>query len=177
MLSQASGLLSASELASTALAILRSSDSDDDIQNELFNLLGDTGIDLLMELLQHRKTIVQAHAVVVSKQGGPVMPRPAHPSSNVTVMTADEKLQAKLRRKEEKKQRKTGFSDGMLNSENDLLESLRRDDMSNAPLLSMPSEGTRGLTSTGTTGGKMAFPEGTYCLTSTLILTLTLHQP
>ena len=137
---------------------MRSSDTDDQIQNDLFELLGDLGIDLLMTLLQHRQAIVDAHAKSRTEQHvDSGLSHQAHPSSNITVMTAEEKRAAKLRRKEERRSKRMGHAHTPLDGEVDL-EALRRESISSVPL-SMPGPGTTGSTAGG--HGKMAFPEGT----------------
>ena len=56
------GFLSSSEFSLSLASLLSSKRSSDDLQTELFDLIGFDRIELVQTLLEHREEIVRAHA-------------------------------------------------------------------------------------------------------------------
>ncbi|XP_074644659.1 activating signal cointegrator 1 complex subunit 3-like [Tubulanus polymorphus] len=103
--------VSAPEMCTTVLNILATSKSDDELQNELFELLGFDRFELIQELLQRRLQVVKsaadmenALAFVKTATTQKVTPenRPNY-GCQVTVQTSQEKHVQKQMRKDEKK--------------------------------------------------------------------------
>ncbi|XP_024368754.1 DExH-box ATP-dependent RNA helicase DExH14 isoform X1 [Physcomitrium patens] len=116
------GQFSGSELAMALYRVLDSERSEDEIAGELFDLVGDGGFELIQELLQHRKEIVELvhKAISICKSdkasSGPTPRMPSY-GTQVSVHSDLDKQLDKLRKKEEKKQAKrvaNGDSDAAL---------------------------------------------------------------
>ncbi|XP_062896378.1 activating signal cointegrator 1 complex subunit 3 [Mobula hypostoma] len=106
----------ADDLCGTLFEMLASSKSDDELQNELFELLGPEGLELIERLLQHRSMIIQkalTHPMDLkpnylqdtSKKGLVGNSQPIY-GCQVTVHSEQEKQLLKQCRKEEKRQAK-----------------------------------------------------------------------
>lgn len=99
--------LSANEYVETIVTMLKSGRSDDELQNELFDLLGFDRFELIQSLLEHRREIVDNASFAeekkfVSSQSAPDQRRPNY-GCQVVVQSEQEKLLLKQVRKEEKK--------------------------------------------------------------------------
>ncbi|XP_068602904.1 activating signal cointegrator 1 complex subunit 3 [Brachionichthys hirsutus] len=111
------------ELCASLFEMLASLKSDDELQNELFELLGPEGLEMISSLLQHRAAIVDTllaiapektpHPSDVGRKVGGEMTKPAF-GCQVTVHSEQEKQVMKLYRREEKRERKRvkGADDG-----------------------------------------------------------------
>ncbi|KAJ2954701.1 hypothetical protein O0L34_g3002 [Tuta absoluta] len=94
----------------SVLNFLHSSQSNEEMQNELFELLGFDKIDFIQELLTHRQEIVTSLLSQVQEPIVPVndlLPEKKMPQylCQVSVLSEEEKLLIKLAQKEEKKAR------------------------------------------------------------------------
>ncbi|CAN9514188.1 unnamed protein product [Ophioblennius macclurei] len=103
------------ELCTSLFEMLASHRSDDELQNELFELLGPEGLEMISTLLQRRVAIVDSllsippdryPAEVSWKVSGEVT-KPAY-GCQVTIQSEQEKQMMKMYRREEKKERKRG---------------------------------------------------------------------
>ncbi|KAJ7519602.1 hypothetical protein O6H91_20G045600 [Diphasiastrum complanatum] len=107
--------LSGDELALAICRVLESDASGDEIAGHLFDLVGDSGFDLIQMLLQHRKMLVEEvhRAVTTAKSGkGSLASQHRMPSygTQVSVRTDSERQIDKLRRKEEKRHARQMFA-------------------------------------------------------------------
>ncbi|KAM9353179.1 activating signal cointegrator 1 complex subunit 3 [Symphorus nematophorus] len=104
------------ELCTSLFEMLASHKSNDELQNELFELLGPEGLEMISTLLQQRTAIVDSLLAVppdrtgyppdVSRKvGGEV--KPAY-GCQVTIQSEQEKQMMKMYRREEKRERKRG---------------------------------------------------------------------
>ncbi|KAK3097478.1 hypothetical protein FSP39_009969 [Pinctada imbricata] len=111
-----SGLgLSTEDLCSTIFDVLTSPKSNDELQNDLFELLGFDRFELIQNLIQNRQIVVEsaltpsdvAKPTRTKADGGnkPAVSKPAY-GCQVTIHTEDEKKIMKMMRKEEKKDRR-----------------------------------------------------------------------
>uniref|UniRef100_A0A672FSE4 Activating signal cointegrator 1 complex subunit 3 n=1 Tax=Salarias fasciatus TaxID=181472 RepID=A0A672FSE4_SALFA len=103
------------ELCTSLFEMLASQRSDDELQNELFELLGPEGLEMISTLLQRRGAIVDSllsinmlsdRNCVGWKVSGEVT-KPAY-GCQVTIQSEQEKQMMKMYRREEKKERKRG---------------------------------------------------------------------
>lgn len=111
-----------SELSNSTMTLLLSSKADDELQNELFELLGFEQFELIQSFLQHRSEIKnpppnkeqKINALLDGLASQAVKDRPVYGQS-VTVMNETEKQLLKQARKEEKKLYKTAkqLADGV----------------------------------------------------------------
>lgn len=62
-LGQGSSGMSSAEFAMTVITLLTSSRSSDDLQTELFDLLGFDRIELITSVLEHRQELIDSHAL------------------------------------------------------------------------------------------------------------------
>ncbi|XP_013879087.1 activating signal cointegrator 1 complex subunit 3 [Austrofundulus limnaeus] len=103
------------ELCSSLFEMLASNKSDNELQNELFELLGPEGLEMISTLLQQRVSIVDSllstphdrpsyQADVGRKVSGEVN-KPAY-GCQVTIQSEKEKQMMKMYRREEKKEKK-----------------------------------------------------------------------
>ncbi|KAI3929942.1 hypothetical protein MKW98_004096 [Papaver atlanticum] len=117
---QSGSQLPRDELAMALCQVLDSDRAGDEIAGELLDLVGDSAFEIVQDLLKHRKELVEAihHGIVVLKSEKAPTSQPRMPSygTQVTIQTETEKQIDKLRRKEEKRQRR-GTEHGV---ENDL---------------------------------------------------------
>ncbi|XP_038655200.1 activating signal cointegrator 1 complex subunit 3 isoform X1 [Scyliorhinus canicula] len=101
------------DLCETLLEMLASNKSDDELQNELFELLGAEGLELIEKLLQQRRTIVEktlthttdlklSYLQEASKKGIGGNAQPIY-GCQVTVQSEQEKQLLKQYRREEKR--------------------------------------------------------------------------
>ncbi|CAG5136749.1 unnamed protein product, partial [Candidula unifasciata] len=100
------------ELTSTIFEILSSQRRDDELQNELFDLLGFDCFELIQQLLENRTNIIKSHTVETTRaiiqqipKRKPENERPTY-GCQVTVQSAEEKFISKQIRKEEKRSKK-----------------------------------------------------------------------
>lgn len=106
--SQTPAGLPVNEFCDTVLTLLTSGRTNDELQNELFELLGFDRFELIQLLLQHRNDIVVTNSVAEEKKLIAVQgsssehKRPAY-GCQVVVQSEQEKLLMKQARKEEKK--------------------------------------------------------------------------
>uniref|UniRef100_H3AWC7 Helicase ATP-binding domain-containing protein n=1 Tax=Latimeria chalumnae TaxID=7897 RepID=H3AWC7_LATCH len=121
------GMPTVDDLCTTLFEMLESTTSDDELQNELFELLGPAGFDLIEKLLQHRSKIVERSLTTAaafklnylqenSKKGSGENTKPAY-GCQVTVQSEQEKQLMKQYRREEKRnarREKRGGEDGEL---------------------------------------------------------------
>ncbi|GAV70037.1 DEAD domain-containing protein/Helicase_C domain-containing protein/Sec63 domain-containing protein [Cephalotus follicularis] len=108
-----------------AMAICRVLDADkpgDEIAGDLLDFVGDSAFETVQELISHRKELVDAihHGLLVLKSDKTAsnnqFRRPSY-GTQVTVQTESERQIDKLRRKEEKRQRRgTEWNEGELSS-------------------------------------------------------------
>ncbi|KAJ0066258.1 hypothetical protein NL108_004118 [Boleophthalmus pectinirostris] len=106
---------SAEELCTSLFEMLSSPRSNDELQNELFELLGPEGLEMISVLLQKRTSIVDSllnappdrapHAGDFSRMVGPEVSKPAY-GCQVTILSEQEKQMLKMYRREEKRERK-----------------------------------------------------------------------
>uniref|UniRef100_A0A2Z5TZE8 U5 small nuclear ribonucleoprotein 200 kDa helicase n=1 Tax=Reticulitermes speratus TaxID=60591 RepID=A0A2Z5TZE8_9NEOP len=98
--------LSSDEFAETVVTMLNSGRSNDELQNELFDLLGFDRFQLIQSLLEHRSDIIYSASIAEKKllasQSAPDQRRPNY-GCQVVVQSEQEKLLLKQARKEEKK--------------------------------------------------------------------------
>ncbi|XP_061176706.1 activating signal cointegrator 1 complex subunit 3-like [Saccostrea echinata] len=107
--------MSREDLCSTIFDVLTASNSDEELQNNLFELLGFDRFELIQSLIQNKGKIIEGALTrpESSKQtrakadGGnrPPVTRPTY-GCQVTVQTEDERQMMKMMRKEEKKERR-----------------------------------------------------------------------
>ncbi len=104
-----SSALSAEDLLQAVTESLKSRASDDEVQGQLFDLLGMQGLDLIGELLQRRRRLV-AEMRYEAMEGARARAA-AQPTQigGFTIMTERDKKDAKLLRKQERKWRKDGW--------------------------------------------------------------------
>ncbi|XP_038129491.1 activating signal cointegrator 1 complex subunit 3 [Cyprinodon tularosa] len=103
------------ELCTSLFEMLASQRSDDELQNELFELLGPEGLEMISVLLQRRTGIVDAflsvpdertvYAPDVSRKVSGEMSKPAY-GCQVTIQSEKEKQMMKIYRREEKREKK-----------------------------------------------------------------------
>ncbi|KAH6801139.1 U5 small nuclear ribonucleoprotein helicase [Perilla frutescens var. hirtella] len=109
------------ELAMTICRILDSEKPGDEIAGDLLDLVGDSSFEIVQDLIMHRKDLVESihHGLLVLKSdrssSNTQIKYPSY-ATQVTVQTESERQIDKLRRKEEKKNRR-GTDHG---AENDL---------------------------------------------------------
>ncbi|KAF3840310.1 hypothetical protein F7725_019027 [Dissostichus mawsoni] len=104
------------ELCTSLFEMLTSHKSDDELQNELFELLGPEGLEMISTLLQRRAAIVDSLISMPPDRTGytPDVSRlaigEAKPTfaCQVTIQSEQEKQMMKLYRREEKRERKRG---------------------------------------------------------------------
>eukprot|EP00850_Spirogloea_muscicola_P016834 SM000140S00583 [mRNA] locus=s140:13532:28767:- [translate_table: standard] len=103
--------MSADELAMAIARVLESDRFGDEIAGDLFDLIGDSGFELIEELLKHRKALVDSirsslAVIREEKHSGALLSQARIPTygTQVSVQTESAKLLEKLRRKEEKRQ-------------------------------------------------------------------------
>ncbi|CAM8907106.1 unnamed protein product [Rhodiola kirilowii] len=99
------------ELAMAICRVLDSHKPGDEIAGDLLDLVGDNAFETVQHLLQHRKQLVESYrhglAVLKSdKMASNNQPRMPSYGTQVTVQTESERQIDKLRRKEERKQRR-----------------------------------------------------------------------
>uniref|UniRef100_A0A673MSU9 U5 small nuclear ribonucleoprotein 200 kDa helicase n=1 Tax=Sinocyclocheilus rhinocerous TaxID=307959 RepID=A0A673MSU9_9TELE len=100
---------SAEELSTSLFEMLASTKSDDELQNELFELLGPQGFEMISKLLQRRSDIVDSLvSIQLDRQLKGMRDESAKPTygCQVTIQSEQEKHMMKIYRKEEKKERK-----------------------------------------------------------------------
>lgn len=105
------------ELCTSLFEMLASHRSDDELQNELFELLGPEGLEMISTLLQCRASIVDSLLTIppdrtgyppeMSRKGGGEVTKPAY-GCQVTIQSEQEKQMMKMYRREEKRERKRG---------------------------------------------------------------------
>ncbi|XP_059194984.1 activating signal cointegrator 1 complex subunit 3 [Centropristis striata] len=105
------------ELCTSLFEMLASHKSDDELQNELFELLGPEGLEMISTLLQRRVSIVDSlltippdrtgHPPDVSWKVSGEGIKPAY-GCQVTIQSEQEKQMMKMYRREEKRERKRG---------------------------------------------------------------------
>lgn len=103
------------ELCTSLFEMLASPKSNDELQNELFELLGPEGLEMISTLLQRRTSIVDsllsvpsdrvAYPADVSRIVGSEVTKPAF-GCQVTIHSEQEKQMIKMYRREEKRERK-----------------------------------------------------------------------
>lgn len=99
------------DLIDALLEQLRSARSNNEIQNDLFELLGFDKFEIIQQILDHRKTVVQQIDMETKKRGfqakSATLPQEQRPSimQQVIVQSQQEKNLNKLVRKDEKKLR------------------------------------------------------------------------
>ncbi|XP_054869969.1 activating signal cointegrator 1 complex subunit 3 isoform X2 [Amphiprion ocellaris] len=103
------------ELCTSLFEMLASNRSDDELQNELFELLGPEGLEMISTLLQRRATIVDSLLSIppdrtgyppdASRKISGEVTKPAY-GCQVTVLSEQEKQMIKMYRREEKKEKK-----------------------------------------------------------------------
>ncbi|KAF6205050.1 hypothetical protein GE061_019217 [Apolygus lucorum] len=118
--------ISVEEICESIVQLLTSNRSSDDLQNELFEFLGFDFFELIQSLLEHRKDIMMSMKLEADRKfnrNGVLSKKPDIYSSitQVTVKSADERLQEKLARKEEKKLSKFMAREGSPPPENEEL--------------------------------------------------------
>ncbi|XP_039972901.1 activating signal cointegrator 1 complex subunit 3 [Xiphias gladius] len=103
------------ELCTSLFEMLASHKSDDELQNELFELLGPEGLEMISTLLQRRVAIVDCLLTIPpDRLGFPPdvsqkveMTKPIY-GCQVTIQSEQEKQMMKMYRREEKRERKRG---------------------------------------------------------------------
>uniref|UniRef100_A0A4W6ERU2 Activating signal cointegrator 1 complex subunit 3 n=1 Tax=Lates calcarifer TaxID=8187 RepID=A0A4W6ERU2_LATCA len=95
------------ELCTSLFEMLASHKSDDELQNELFELLGPEGLEMISTLLQRRVAIVDSLLTIPPDR---IAFQPGEPiyGCQVTIQSEQEKQMMKMYRREEKKERKRG---------------------------------------------------------------------
>lgn len=108
-MNQSDSALNVSDLTSAVFEILNSTKTNDEIQNELFELLGFDAFDLILQILEHRNDIITAaiqtsnfdseyqHIDPLRKVNKPL------PGQQVTIQSAQEKNLLRKMAKEERK--------------------------------------------------------------------------
>ncbi|XP_058504063.1 activating signal cointegrator 1 complex subunit 3 [Solea solea] len=103
------------ELCTSLFEMLASHKSDDELQNELFELLGPDGLEMISTLLQRRVAIVDSLLAIPPDRLGlpPDFSQKAEQTKpiygcQVTIQSEQEKQMMKMYRREEKKERKRG---------------------------------------------------------------------
>ncbi|XP_044063670.1 activating signal cointegrator 1 complex subunit 3 [Siniperca chuatsi] len=105
------------ELCTSLFEMLASHKSDDELQNELFELLGPEGLEMISTLLQQRAAIVDSLLTIppdrtgyppdVSRKVSGEVTKPTY-GCQVTIQSEQEKQMMKMYRREEKRERKRG---------------------------------------------------------------------
>uniref|UniRef100_A0A8C4NRA2 Activating signal cointegrator 1 complex subunit 3 n=1 Tax=Dicentrarchus labrax TaxID=13489 RepID=A0A8C4NRA2_DICLA len=105
------------ELCTSLFEMLASHKSDDELQNELFELLGPEGLEMISTLLQQRVAIVDSLLAIppdrtgyppdVSRKVGGEVSKPTY-GCQVTIHSEQEKQMMKMYRRGEKRERKRG---------------------------------------------------------------------
>lgn len=105
------------ELCTSLFEMLASHKSDDELQNELFELLGPEGLEMISTLLQRRAAIVDSLLTIPPDRAGyppdfnrkvsGEMTKPVY-GCQVTIQSEQEKQMLKMYRREEKRERKRG---------------------------------------------------------------------
>ncbi|XP_061571388.1 activating signal cointegrator 1 complex subunit 3 isoform X2 [Cololabis saira] len=105
------------ELCTSLFEMLTSHRSDDELQNELFELLGPEGLEMISTLLQRRGAIVDSflctpadrtgYAADAGRKFSSEVTKPAF-GCQVTIQSEKEKQMMKMYRREEKKEKKRG---------------------------------------------------------------------
>ncbi|XP_038850519.1 activating signal cointegrator 1 complex subunit 3 [Salvelinus namaycush] len=107
------------ELCTSLFEMLASTKSDDELQNELFELLGPEGFEMISVLLQRRSSIVDSLLSIPADRinyppdgsrkgsGGEGSSKPTY-GCQVTIQSGKEKEMMKMHRREEKRERKRG---------------------------------------------------------------------
>ncbi|TMS11043.1 Activating signal cointegrator 1 complex subunit 3 [Larimichthys crocea] len=105
------------ELCTSLFEMLASRKSDDELQNELFELLGPEGLEMISTLLQQRAAIVDSLLAMppdrtgylpdVGRKVSGEVAKPAY-GCQVTIHSEQEKQMMKMYRREEKRERKRG---------------------------------------------------------------------
>lgn len=107
------------ELCTSLFEMLASTKSDDELQNELFELLGPEGFEMISVLLQRRSSIVDTLLSIPADRinyppdgsrkgsGGEGSSKPTY-GCQVTIQSGKEKEMMKMHRREEKRERKRG---------------------------------------------------------------------
>uniref|UniRef100_A0A3B3TK40 ASCC3-like N-terminal domain-containing protein n=1 Tax=Poecilia latipinna TaxID=48699 RepID=A0A3B3TK40_9TELE len=101
------------ELCASLFEMLTSHRSDDELQNELFELLGPEGLEMISTLLQSRTAIVDSFLSLPNEKTGYLpgetwhgeMTKPAY-GCQVIIQSEKEKQMMKIYRREEKKEKK-----------------------------------------------------------------------
>ncbi|XP_035275988.1 activating signal cointegrator 1 complex subunit 3 [Anguilla anguilla] len=106
----------AEDLCTSLFEMLASQKTDDELQNELFELLGPEGFEMIERLLQHRADIVDSLLTSLPDQRLGYLPEAARKGSGdgskpaygcqVTIQSEQEKQLMRLQRREEKRERK-----------------------------------------------------------------------
>uniref|UniRef100_A0A8C6SMC7 Activating signal cointegrator 1 complex subunit 3 n=1 Tax=Neogobius melanostomus TaxID=47308 RepID=A0A8C6SMC7_9GOBI len=107
------------ELCSSLFEMLSSHRSNDELQNELFELLGPDGLEMISVLLQKRTSIVDSlsapfsmlqnsNSKILSRMAGAEGSKPVY-GCQVTILSEQEKQMLKMYRREEKRERKLTF--------------------------------------------------------------------
>ncbi|CAN6469997.1 unnamed protein product [Victoria cruziana] len=104
--------LSGDELAMALCRVLDSDKAGDEIAGDLLDLVGDSAFEIVQELLLHRKELVDSiHRGILSlkadKANANAQPRMPSYGTQVTIQTESGRQIDKLRRKEEKKQKRS----------------------------------------------------------------------
>lgn len=105
------------ELCTSLFEMLASHKSDDELQNELFELLGPEGLEMISTLLQQRAAIVDSFLAIppdrtgylqdVGRKISSEVSKPTY-GCQVTIQSEQEKQIMKMYRREEKRERKRG---------------------------------------------------------------------
>uniref|UniRef100_A0A4W5RGW0 Activating signal cointegrator 1 complex subunit 3 n=1 Tax=Hucho hucho TaxID=62062 RepID=A0A4W5RGW0_9TELE len=97
------------ELCTSLFEMLASTKSDDELQNELFELLGPEGFEMISVLLQGRSSIVDSLLSIPADRINypPGDSKPTY-GCQVTIQSGKEKEMMKMHRREEKRERKRG---------------------------------------------------------------------
>ncbi|XP_045068949.1 activating signal cointegrator 1 complex subunit 3 [Coregonus clupeaformis] len=107
------------ELCTSLFEMLASTKSDDELQNELFELLGPEGFEMISVLLQRRSSIVDSLLSIPADRinyppdgsrkgsGGEGSSKPTY-GCQVSIQSGKEKEMMKIHRREEKRERKRG---------------------------------------------------------------------
>lgn len=153
--------LSGNELASALCKVLNSDKSGDEISGDLLDLVGDSAFETVQELLLNRKTLVNAihHGIFILKsEKSPSNGQPRMPSygTQVVIHTESERQMDRLRRKEEKKQRRGSGHEKQLDFGADFFSSLLQASERKSPFDNMIGTGQE-LTSSSAT----SLPQGT----------------
>jgi len=108
-------MLSGDELAMTLCRVLLSNKAGDQIAGELLDLVGDTAFEIVQDLLLHRKELVDAiqHGLSIlksEKMTSGNQPKMPTYGTQVTVQTESERQLDKIRRKEERRSKRSADS-------------------------------------------------------------------